>query len=84
MWAIGTEKIGSFGDEEIGLGFDASDVFGLQQGRANHLAQLFVGVGGNTGVAEGVFIPEEVGFIAGAADVKRVGEGAQLAGGIEH
>jgi hypothetical protein len=40
--------------------------------------------GRGAAVAVRILVPEVAGVVAGAADVQRVGEGAQLAGRVEH
>ena len=40
--------------------------------------------GRDAAITHRIFVPEVVALIAGAADIERVGEGAQLVGGVEH
>src|SRR6185503_15528461 len=65
---IHAHEVGSAGDDEVGLGFDATDMLSLQQRRVEHLTQFFVGKGRDTAVPERVLVPEVLRLVAGAPD----------------
>ena len=81
---IDPQEVGRLGDQEVRLRLDAADVLRLEDRRLQRLPQLAVRVGRHAGIAEGILVPEVSGLVAGASDVERVGEGAQLACGVEH
>ena len=69
---------------KLALLLEAAHVLGDQQRRLQLLAQPLVAEGGDRGVAVRVLVPEVAGLVAGAADVERVHEGAQLARRVDH
>ena len=84
VFGIGAHEVGAAGDDEVRLRLDAAHVLGLQDRRLEHLAQLAMAEGRDAGIPVRVLVPEIAEVVAGAADIERVGEGPQLAGGVEH
>ena len=72
------------GEDHIHLRLKGAHMLAHEDRRLDQLAQLAVGVEGKATVFERVFVPEEVGFVAGTAHGQSVGEGLVLAGRVEH
>lgn len=81
---VRSQEIRAARDGEIRFRLDTPNVFRLKDRCFDLLSQYPMCVGACTRVAKRIFVPEVVRFIASVADIDGVGQGAELAGAVNH
>ena len=78
------DHVAAAGDHEAALLLQPAHMLADQERRLQLLAQALVAERRDRGIAIRVLVPEVARLVAGPADMERVHERAQLAGGIDH
>src|SRR5579883_669616 len=84
VFGIGVNQVAAAAKSEGRLGLKSPNVLADQERRIEPLAQPLVPFDCASGVAIGIFVPEEAGLVASSADRQRITPCPQLRSRIEH